>query len=176
MAGKDLLLEAKNLLNTISTRIDTRVLGQSEKLKTEVISLASRIKDLSDKLAYILDSLVEKIGDRVKESGIVGLDKYLYIVFEKNKFVIVRTRPFYITLLYDKDEGKLRIRSRNLLVDLETTSLTAAYMAMKVSIKIDSVDDYKNMYNELRYIMKRFGRIVDQYIVPVMEARIKAIE
>ncbi|GEM_PF-1926895 len=175
MVAKDLLLEARNMFLTASTRIEDRVLSQAEKLKAETISLVSRVRDLLSKLSEVMGGLADKIGDKVGDEGVYSLGKYLYIVFHKNGFVLVRTRPFYLVLSYDKNSGKLSVKSKNIVADITSSEFNAVFLAVKASIKIDNVKDYISQQNELRYIMKKFGRIVEQYLIPIIEARLKTI-
>lgn len=175
MANKDLLINAKNLFLNTSNVIDQRVLSQSENLKAEIISLISRIRDLLENLSNIFDSLSKKIGDKIGDKNIISLGKYFYLVFYKDGFILVRTKPFYMILAYDKGMEKASIKSKNLVIDITSSEINMKYIAIKASIKITELEDYKSQYNEIKYILRKFGKIVEQYLLPLVETRLKTI-
>jgi len=175
MAGKDLLVEARNVLQSAVTRIDTRVLRHAEELEPKVVSLISMFRETLDRLSSTIGILIEKLREQASEEGVLGLGKYLYIVFSKDHFVVVRSRPFYITLLYDGKTKAIKIKSRNLSAEITASTFTCTYMAIKVDLSIDSAEEYSKKYVELSYVVKKLNHIVGDYLAPLIEARIKLV-
>ncbi len=173
MKARELLLEVRNIANSASTRIEEKTLSQSTKMKPEVVSIIARIRDLYDKIALIMDSLVERVGEELEPDAAIDLGPRFYIVFYKDKFVIVRSKPFYTILSYDHGDGKISVKTRNLSSYMDQSSVEITFLSMKVSIRIDDVKEYIEKINELKYLLKPLGRVIEYYLVPIIESRLK---
>ncbi|OYT40462.1 MAG: hypothetical protein B6U89_02075 [Desulfurococcales archaeon ex4484_58] len=174
MKPKELLMKASNTLSIVSNRIESKVLNQSTKLKPEIISISSRLNELITYINGILRSISERIGDETDVDSVVDFGKYFYIVFHKDRFVLIRNKPKYIIISYDSGKDEIHVKSRKLSVKISTASLEASLLTIKVSIDPGNIEDYINKFNELRYIMKSFGKIIEYYMLPLTEKRLRA--
>jgi len=174
LALPDLLVEARNMLQNIALRINDRVLARAEELRAEEVSLAGLIKDVIIRLTATLNTLLDKVGEHGKDEGFINLERHLYVVYSKDIVAVVKTKPVYTVLSYNRQERVLKIKSRHLTLELTASKLTCSYVAVKASISIDSLDYYKKYYTELSYVVKKLNRILENYVSALAEARTKS--
>jgi hypothetical protein len=172
MSNKDLVLEALSVTNSFSKRVDSRVLSKATELKQRIVSIAQRIYDLSSSLAGILEKLsklVEK-GDK----NIISIGRHLYAIFYSEGFAIIRNKPYTITVSYVKGEGQLIVRSRGFEAVFTPTTIRLKYMNMNVEVDAGSPKELTDYQVELKYLLRKLGRIIEYQLLPVIEARIRA--
>jgi len=174
LALADLLTEARNMLQNIASRIDDRVLAKTEELKAEEISLVSLIKDVIVRLTTALNTLLEKVEGHGKDEGVISLERHLYVVYSKDMVAVVKTKPVYTVLSYNRQEKALRVKSRRLTLELTASKLTCSYVAVKAGISIDNPDDYRKHYTELSYVVKKLNMILENYTSALAEAGVKS--
>ncbi len=176
MKARELLIEAKNIISTASDRIESRALSQSTRLKPEIISMVTRVRDLLNHISRILDMFIEKTGEDIENNTVINIGKHFYIAFYEKEFVIIRSKPYYTSLSYDKEQGRIYIKTRKMIAYFDETTLAATYYMVGASIKIDDVDEYISNYYELRYVLRELGRVIEQYLYPLVEKRLSNIK
>jgi len=164
------LTEARNVVKSSMQRIDNRVLSRSAELKAKIVSIASRIYDLLNYIDLILGGVEERISKEEKETYAFG--PYFYLALYKDSFVIVRSKPYTITISYKKGDGKVYIRTRNFKAVISPTILELTKYNMKISVDVGSVEDIVSKIAELRYLLRTFGRIIEFQLLPLAEKRL----
>lgn len=171
MASKDIVLEAKNIVDTLAQRIDSRVLSKAVELKPRIVSLAQRMYDLSSMLSSILGALAER-AEAEKDKRILRLGSWFYAVLARDSFVVIRSKPYTMVLSYHKDEGKLYLRTRNYTAVFTPSTIEMKYLAMKERVDPGSPKEIAEKQSELKYLLKRLGRIIEFQLLPVAEKRL----
>lgn len=169
MAGKDTVLEAKNILDSAVNRVENRVLSRSAELKARTVSLAQRIGELLTYLSTIMGGIAERIEE---DKNIISYGPFLYVALYKDSFTLVRSKPYMITLSYRKGDGRIYLRTRNFKAAISPTILELQYLAMKINVDFGDVSDIEGKATELRYLLRRFGRIVEFQLLPIIEKRV----
>lgn len=173
MKPRDMLLEARSIINEVPSRITERVLKQSSDLKPEYISLISKVRELYSTVSTLIDSLLNSIKEDVDTNSIVSIGRNMYIAFHANGFYIVRSKPFYIILSYRRDLSELCIKTKNMNTTLTPSRIDALLLSIKTSIELNKIESYVNNYRELKYIINYISRVLEKYLVAVMETRLK---
>ncbi len=170
--SKDVILEAKNVLDSAISRIENRVLSKAVELKPRTVSIAQRISSLLSYMSTMLEGVAEKVEENKK---ITSIGSWLYVVLDKNTFTLIRSKPYTITISYRKGDGKVYLKTRRFKAMITPASLELQYLAMKINIDVGSVDDIIKMESELKYLLKKMGRIVEFQLLPVVEKRLSLL-
>lgn len=173
MKLKDLLLEARSIASEVSSRITERVLKQAISLKPEYISLISKTRDIYDLISRLLDSLNNIIRENTDTESVLDIGKNIYLAFHSRGFYIIRSKPFHIILSYNRDNNELCIKTKKMNISLTPDYINASVLFVKTSIELNRVESFVNNYREFKYIINYMSRILDKYLVPIIEARVK---
>ncbi len=171
MASRDVVLEAKSVLDSLSERIESRVLRRSTELKPRIVSLAGRMSELTGYVSSILGGLASII-EEGKRTKLYRLGEWFYTVFEDNGFVMVRSKPYVITLSYRRGDGRIYVRTRNFEAGFSPSQLALKHLAMKVEVDPGSPKDIEEKQAELKYLLRKLGRIIEFQLLPVAEKRL----
>ncbi len=167
-----ILTEARNVVKSSMQRIDNRVLSRSAELKAKIVSIASRIYDLLNYVDLILGGVEERISKEEKEKETYAFGPYFYLALYKDSFVLVRSKPYTITISYKKGEGKIYVRTRNFKAVISPTTLELTKYNMKISVDVGSIENIVSKIAELRYLLRTFGRIIEFQLLPLAEKRL----
>ncbi len=171
MVSGDVLLEAKNVVDSLSQRVDSRVLAKSVELKPRIISLAQRIYELSGLLSDILNRAAS-IVEEGKRQRIYRIGTWFYLVLDKDSFVMVRNKPYTITISYRRGVGRLHVRTRGFEASFSPTQLSLKYYAMSISIDPGSPKEIEEYQGELKYLLRKLGGIIEFQLYPIAEKRL----
>lgn len=171
MVSKDVLLEAKNVVDSLSQRVDSRVLAKSVELKPRIVSLAQRIYDLSSLLSDIINRAAS-IVEEGKRQRIYRVGSWFYLVLDKDGFVLVRNKPYTMTVSYRRGDGRLYVRTRGFEAVFSPSQLSLKHYAMSISIDPGSSKEIEDYQGELKYLLRKLGGIIEFQLYPVAEKRL----
>jgi len=163
MSLQDLIVNAQSMVQAVYNRINERVLKKSSDVKPEVISTISLIRDSIGKINELFKNVSSRIESKSAES-VLSLGKYMFLVHQSKRFVIIRTKPRYTIITYDDIDRKISIRNKRLQFNIVGNNIEASYQAVKVNINIDDVEEYSKYVNELKYIAKRVSTALEKTI------------
>lgn len=172
MKAKDLILEAVNVAYQGATKIENNVLSRSTEARTEILSLASRTRDLYEGMGRVLKAISTRIPGEAGSDIALSLGSYFYVVVYSNEFVVVRGKPFHIMMSYSKGGERIGLKTRYLTAYLGLNSMEVSLYSIKTKLLIGSLEDYITNYNELKYVLKPLNNIVERYLEPLVEARL----
>ncbi len=170
--SREVVGEARSIVRSAMDRIDKRILSRSTELKPRLVSIASRIYELLHFIDTILGGLYDKMGEETSTGKTLSFGPFFYVSLYSDAFILVRSKPYTITLSYRKGEGKISVRTRSFKAIITSTTLKLVKLAMKISIDIGSVDDLSRNLSEIKYLLKSFGRIIEYQLLPIAEKRL----
>ncbi len=174
MTKKELITEARNVINAANKNLEEKILSKATELKPRVVSLASRLSEILGYIDSILDGVEQKVGEETK-SNVVSLGSWFYVTFYKDSFSIVRNKPYTIVISYKKGEGRVYVRTRKFKAAISPRIIELSQMAMKVEIDLTSPRDFENKLPEIRYLLRPLGKIIEYQLLPVAEKRLGVV-
>lgn len=170
---REIIIEARDIVNEVPSKIFERVLKQSVDLKPEYISLISKTRDIYASISSLLNRLSSVIKENTGTNTVINIGKNMYVAFHTSGFYIIRSKPFHIILSYSRDTGEYSIKTKKMNIVLTPSYINASVLSVKTSIEINKVDSYMNKYREFKYIINYLSRIIEKYLLPVVEARVR---
>ncbi|MEM1826166.1 MAG: hypothetical protein QXX35_05370 [Desulfurococcaceae archaeon] len=173
MKSKELILEAESFVNNISSKILDKVMEQAVGYKPEYVSLINKI----NRICIVLRNLFKNLSNIIDENSVVisviNFVKNMYLSFNKNIFYFIRSKPFLIVLTYNSFNNEISIKTRDLRFTITNNNISASLKSVKTITEINKIEEYVLNYRELNYIANYLSRIVEKYLAPIIEARVK---
>lgn len=149
----ELVIEAKNTLETLDNRINNNILSRAATLKPQVISLAKRIQDLLKFVRKILDLLEKNYGE-MKPSSTVVVEPLWSISVYGDKLVVTRHKPRVISISYSKSDGAVYIRSKDYAIVVKKGVIQMGRQAIKVELDPGDPEELASKQDDIRYVLK----------------------
>ncbi|MEM1676088.1 MAG: hypothetical protein QXW87_00925 [Desulfurococcaceae archaeon] len=173
MKSKELILEAESFVNNISSKILDKVMEQAVGYKPEYVSLINKINRICIVLRNLFKNLSNIIDENTDVNSVINIGKNMYIAFNKNSFYFIRSKPFLIVLTYNSFNNEISIKTRDLRFTITNNNISASLKSVKTITEINKIEEYVLNYRELNYIANYLSRIVEKYLAPIIEARVK---
>lgn len=166
----NLVLEAIELVDRASKKIEEGVLSRSKDLRQEALSLVYRVYDLCSTLHKFFDQ-VGKIVVEDKDKAVYPLRSRSFIVVSSGELVYVKTKPTSLVVSYRSSEKKVNVKTKRFSLSISRDKLEASHYNLKLELDIGSPKDYVEKYNELRYILNKVQKIVSTNISIVLHSK-----
>jgi len=163
MSLQDLIVNAQSMVQAVYNRINERVLKKSSGVKPDVLSVIALIRDNVEKINELFKNISSRMQGK-STGSVISFGKYMYLVHQSKRFVIVRTKPRYTIITYDDTDRKITIRNKRLQFNIVGNTIDASYQAVKVNLSIDDLEEYSKYVNELKYIAKRLSIALEKTI------------
>jgi hypothetical protein len=123
-----------------------------------VISLATRIILLLEKMADVLESISQRVSSAPE---VVHLAPYTYIFQgERDEIVIMRTRPEHVVISVNSADNTVSLKSRRGVLEVSTNSLKIRARGVNIVLDLTSREQYEEKLSEIRNTLKIFESIV----------------
>lgn len=160
------------IIRNVIDGIESNVIesGTSSLGDKKTISIAARLVELLDKLAYLLENLARKI--EASRGDALILSSYTYLFKTGNEVIFVRTRPEYIAISCNPDSKTISFKVRSNKLILSPNSLEVS--ARRVSFKIHSFnrEEFRDKRDRLRSILGVFEKALYRRLLPYVEQSI----
>ncbi len=151
--SEELSREAIDLLRSLRTRIENRVLAKASTLKPQVVSIGQKFIDMVGLLEKIFEAAAKKAGNLdAHESLITG--GMLVISTYNDRLVISRLKPSIVSVSYSRKEGKVVVRTK--LHRMEITAGNIVLHKSSSSLELDPADpdDISGKVSDIKRILK----------------------
>jgi hypothetical protein len=156
----------KILKSTISV-IESKVLKGGEEVDKRTMGVASRLVELLEKVASMIDILMKKVPSQ--QSGILELSPNFYIFQGPDSTIILRTRPEHVAVIISPRDDAVSIKTRRGVLTVSPKSIVLASRGRTFEVAPIEPEVLDKMRDELRTLLKLYEKVVYRRLHPYVE-------
>jgi hypothetical protein len=156
----------KILKSTISV-IESKVLKGGEEVDKRTMGVASRLVELLERVAAMIDILMKKVPSQ--QGSILELSSNFYIFQSLDSTIILRTRPEHVAVIISLRDDAVSIKTRRSVLTVSPKSIVLTSRGKAIEVTPIEPETLDKMRDELRTLLKLYEKVVYRRLHPYVE-------
>lgn len=162
------------VLRTAIHSVESNVIrSRRETVDKKTASVASRLVELLEKIAHLLDTLSKRI--QHVEDKLVIISQYTYVFRTPKEIVLVRTRPEHVVLALDLEGNAVSLKTRSAALSISPSALIISIRGKLINISPLNEDQFTSKRDELRAVLKTLEKTVYRKLLPFIEQKLQKV-